>query len=151
MTLQVQHPVPEWYLAFDDLWELMRVNWQTHNPFTQNGMWDAGEHSVQGVLMVVDRPPYRAVLLNVENGTDVEYVAIVTYGPKCPECGYTPYNALWHQSDDGDDDAIVWGASTIAVMIDNARENGVERRHEDECSRLVYPDEEGEEDATQAE
>ena len=145
MSLQVQHPVADWYLAFDDLWELMRVNWQTHNPFTQSGMWDAGGFGVRGILMVVDSPPYRGVLLQIDTDGEREYIAIVTYGPKCNECGYQPYNALWYPSEGDDpirDEAIEWGAKTITQMISNAEEGGVERYHNDECSHLTY-DEEG--------
>jgi len=152
VTLQVQHPVVDWYLAFDDIWELLRVNWQTHNPFTQSGMWDAGDNnSVQGIVLVVDRPPYRGVVLSVQDGEGEDYVAITTYGPKCVECGYQPYNALWSRCDE-DISAITWGASIISDMIANAASTGIERLHNDECSRLVYPDEEGDDDDdTQAE
>lgn len=136
----VQHPVVDWYLAFDDLWELMRVNWHQHNPFTQSGMWDANEFSVQGVLMIVDRPPYRGVLLHTQDGEGDDYVAIVTYGPKCNECGYQPYNALWRNGDD-ESEALTWAAEVITQMIGNAIEGGVEKLHNDECSHLRYPDE----------
>ena len=141
MTLQVQHPVADWYLAFDDLWELMRVNWHSHNPFTQSGMWAAGDMTVFGIQMVVDTPPYRAVLLaNGGEGTETDYLLVVTYGPKCNECGYQPYNALSY-GDDDPDEAIKWAASTITQLFDNAREGGVERQHNDECSHLRYDDE----------
>jgi len=140
MTLQVSHPVVDWYLAFDDLWELMRVNWQTHNPFTQSGMWDVGDASVKGIVMVVDEPPYRGVLLRVDRDGEDDYVAIVTYGPKCQECGYQPYNALWFGGDDGLQ--LTWGAQTISDLIFNAEATGVEKLHTDECSHLTYDDEE---------
>lgn len=147
MTLQTQHPVSDWFLAFDDLWELMRVNWQQHNPFTQSGMWAADEHhEVQGVLMIVDRPPYRGVLLEIEDGEGVNFAVVVTYGPKCNECGYQPYNALWY-GDESENDAIKWGAETIAFMIANADENPPEKLHEDGCSHLTYSDD----DATSSE
>jgi len=137
--LQVQHPVADWYLAFDDLWELMRVNWHTHNTFTQSGMWDAGTFSVQGILMVVDRPPYRGVLLHTQDGENDDYAVIVTYGPKCHECGYQPYNMLQY-GDDDEHGVLAWAASVITELVDNANENGVERLHEDGCSHLTYPD-----------
>ena len=139
--MTVQHPVADWYLAFDDLWELMRVNWQTHNPFTQSGMWDAGDYTVKGIAMIVDQPPYRGVLLRVvQHGEDDDCVAIVTYGPKCNECGYQPYNALGYGDEDGDG-ALRWAANVIVEMISNAEDNGVERLHLDECSHLRYPEE----------
>lgn len=139
MTVQVQHPVVEWYLAFDDIWELMRVNWHTHNPFTQSGMWDVEGATIKGIVLVVDTTPYRGVVLRVDNQGEDDYVAIATYGPKCQECGYQPYNALWFG--DGEGDAVAWGAKTISDMIFNAEATGVDRRHNDECSHLVYPDE----------
>jgi hypothetical protein len=139
MMLQVQHPVIDWYLAFDDLWEVMRVNWQTHNPFTQSGMWDVGESRVLGVVMVVDQPPFRGVVLRVENDDIVDHVAIVTYGPKCQECGFQPYDALWFGGEDRNE-SIGWGGSVITDLIDNAEANPPERLHTDECSHLVYPD-----------
>lgn len=145
MTLQVQHPVVDWYLAFDDLWELLRVNWQTHNPFTQSGMWTAGEAQVLGIVLVVDQPPYRGVVLQVQDDEGDDNVAIVTYGPKCVECGYQPYNALWSRCDE-DMSVITWGAGVISDLIANATMTGVERLHNDECSHLVYPDEEAEDD-----
>ena len=55
--MTTHHPVADWYLGFDDLWELMRVNWQQHNPFTQSGMWSAEPCEVLGISMVVDTPP----------------------------------------------------------------------------------------------
>lgn len=140
MTLQVQHPVADWYLQFDDLWELMRVNWHTHNTFTQSGMWDAGGFSVQGILMVVDRPPYRGVLLHTQDGETDDYMVIVTYGPKCNECGYTPYNALGYGGDEDDGGALRWATNAIVEMISNANEGGIERLHEDGCSHLAYDD-----------
>jgi len=146
MTLQVQHPVADWYLAFDDLWELMRVNWHTHNTFTQSGMWDADQYnSVIGVLMVVDRPPYRGVVLEVQDGEGVNFAVITTYGPKCNECGYQPYNAVWF-GDEDENAAIEWGGQAIAAMLANAIDNPPERLHTDECSHLTYPDEEDEDE-----
>jgi hypothetical protein len=145
--MTVQHPVTDWYLAFDDLWELMRVNWQTHNPFTQSGMWAAGEHSVQGVLMVVDRPPYRGVLLHTQDGEADDYATIVTYGPKCNECGYQPYNALWYGNDDSNG-AVIWSSSVITDLIANAEDNPPEKLHEDGCSHLRYPEEVSDDEAT---
>lgn len=143
--LQVQHPVIDWYLAFDDLWEVMRVNWQTHNPFTQSGMWDVGESRVLGVVMVVDQPPFRGVVLRVESDDIVDHVAIVTYGPKCQECGFQPYDALWFGGEDRNE-SIGWGGSVITDLIDNAEANPPERLHTDECSHLVYPDDDDPDD-----
>ena len=142
MIQQLQHPVVDWYLAFDDLWELMRVNWQTHNPFTQSGMWQAEEHVIKGIVMVVDQPPYRGVILRVDSNGEDNSVVIVTYGPKCGECGYTPYNALWHA---GDDSPLIWGASVITDMVENAEDNGVDKRHLDECSHLTYDEDDDDE------
>lgn len=139
MSLQVQHPVADWYLAFDDLWELMRVNWHTHNTFTQAGMWNAEDQIIGGILLVIDDPPYRGVLLRVEADGEDDYITIVTYGPKCNECGYQPYNALW-LGGDGEGEALIWSATTISQMIANAEESGVEKRHEDGCSHLRYVD-----------
>lgn len=149
MTLQVLHPVVDWYLGFDDLWELMRVNWQTHNTFTQSGMWSAEDYEVKGLPFVVDSPPYRGVLLAVEHEGILDYVTIVTYGPKCNECGYQPYNAFWYGGDD--DGALQWAADIVAQAVENAQANGVERLHTDECSHLTYPDEEGDTNAEGAE
>jgi hypothetical protein len=140
MTLQVQHPVADWYLQFDDLWELMRVNWQTHNTFTQSGMWAAGEYNVLGIPMVIDNPPYRGVMLQVTTEDEADYCVVVTYGPKCNECGYQPYNMLGRGGDD-EGEAITWGAEVITQLIGNAIENGVERLHEDGCSHIIYDQE----------
>ena len=138
--LQVQHPVIDWYLAFDDLWEVMRVNWQTHNPFTQSGMWTVDQSAeIRGIVMVVDTPPFRGVVLQVALAGETDHVAIVTYGPKCQECGFQPYDALWFGDESGDLGAV-WGASVITDLIENAAENPPERLHTDECSHLVYPD-----------
>lgn len=142
--MQVQHPVADWYLAFDDLWELMRVNWQTHNPFTQSGMWNAGEYEVQGISLIVDRPPHRGVLLQIITPQhEPDFMVVVTYGPKCNECGYTPYNALCF-GDGGFVEAADWAMSAILDMFNNAEESGVEKRHEAECSCLRYPDDDDE-------
>ena len=144
MSLQVQHPVADWYLGFDDLWELMRVNWHTHNTFTQAGMWSAGEYDVLGISLIVDRPPGRAVLLNVlTKEGDEDYLVVVTYGPKCNECGYQPYNALSYGGD-APDEALIWATSVIIDMLNNANENGIEKLHEESCSCLRYPEEDGE-------
>lgn len=138
MSLQVQHPVADWYLGFDDLWELMRVNWQTHNTFTQAGMWQAGEYEVQGISMIIDNPPYRGVMLSIITPEhERDYMVIVTYGPKCNECGYQPYNALPFGDEDWNE-AADWGMSAILDLIANAEGSGVERLHEDGCSHLTY-------------
>ncbi len=149
MTLQIQHPVAEWYLQFDDLWELMRVNWGNHNQFTQSGMWDAGGQTVEGIVMVIDTPPYRGVLLRVlldPESDERDHVAIVTYGHKCAECGYQPYNALWSGGVE-EVEAIGWGGSIICDLIENAISNPPERLHHDGCSHLTYG-EEGDEPST---
>ena len=141
MTLQVQHPVADWYLGFDDLWDLMHVNWQTHNPFTQNGMWQAGDFIVHGIPLVVDTPPYRGVLLSISNDIgEGDFAVITTYGPKCNECEYQPYNKVLYGSAD-EPGVLVWAAETITAMFDNARETGVERLHNDGCSHLNDSDE----------
>jgi hypothetical protein len=146
MTLQVDHPVADWYLQFDDLWELMRVNWQTHNTFTQAGMWQAGECVVLGLPMVIDTPPYRGVLLQITDGDgEGDFIVITTYGPKCGECGYQPYDKLLYGSADMPG-VLEWAAQAITAMFDNARDNGIERAHLDECSHLTYDDDEGEHD-----
>ena len=137
--MTVQHPVADWYLAFDDLWELMRVNWQTHNTFTQSGMWDAGDYIVKGIVLVVDSPPYRGVLLCVDLHGEDDYVTIVTYGPKCGECGFTPYNAYWYGADD-QDGALEAAITAFNASVVNAQANGIERLHEDDCSHLRYPE-----------
>ena len=130
----VQHPVSDWYLGFDDIWELMRVNWQQHNPFTQSGMWTAGACEIRGIPMVVDTPPYRGVLLQIVNGEgDGDFVVVTTYGPKCNVCEYQPYDMLIYGSDE-EPGVMAWAATSINAMFDNARETGVERTHNDGCS-----------------
>jgi hypothetical protein len=145
MTLQVSHPVVDWYLAFDDLWELLRVNWQTHNTFTQAGMWDANDCHVHGVVAVIDAPPNRSVLLAVRNGDgEDDFLLVATYGPRCQECSYQPHNSLWFGDNDMDG-ALGWFGGASAAMFDNA-EGGVERLHNDECSHLTYPDDDDPDD-----
>jgi hypothetical protein len=149
-VMQVKHPVVEWYLGFDDLWELMRVNYGTHNPFTQSGMWDIEHSHVEGVVMVVDAPPYRGVLLRVDEEANddlvVDFLVIVTYGPRCNECDYQPYDACWWGEEWDGDLPLGWAAETMSALFTNATMNGIEKRHEDECSRLRYPDPEPEVD-----
>lgn len=146
--MTVQHPVADWYLAFDDLWELMRVNWQTHNTFTQSGMWAAGQCEVQGILLVVDNPPYRGVLLQITNEDgDGDFVVVTTYGPRCNVCEYQPYDRLIYGSAEADG-VLKWAASAIDFMIDNALENGVEKLHEDGCSMAVNTEAEPDDAAT---
>lgn len=144
--MTVQHPVADWYLGFDDLWELMRVNWQNHNPFTQSGMWAAGECEVLGISMVVDTPPYRGVLLQItEPDGEGDFVVIATYGPKCNVCDYQPYDKLIYGS--GDEPGVLgWAAQAINALFDNARDNGIERAHNDGCSMAVDTEVEDDDD-----
>lgn len=146
MNLTVQHPVVDWYLGFDDLWELMRVNWHGHNPFTQSGMWDAEGYVILGIPLVIDTQPYRAACLQVVNGEEYDYLTIVTYGPKCVECGYTPYNAFWYGGDDREG-ALSAAVTAYTASVENAAANGIERQHLDDCSHLTYDQSEQDDEA----
>lgn len=140
-----------WFLGLDDKWELMRVNWNHENPFTQNGMWNVDEDTrINGIVLVVDNDDYKGYLLElVERETDVlSYVAIATYFTRCQECDHHPHDSMWYPDYAGiledpevsQSDAARWAVSVIYGMFEHAREHGIPHRHLEGCSRYEQPE-----------
>lgn len=141
-----------WFLGLDDKWELMRVNWSHHNPFTQNGMWDVDQDTrVKGIVLCVDNDVFKGWLLElIEQESDViSYVAIATYFERCQECDNHPHDSMWFPDHIGTDDerevaqsdAARWAVSVIYGMFEHARDHGVPNRHREGCSRYERPEE----------
>lgn len=135
-----------WFLELDDKWELMRVNWNHENQFTQVGMWNVTDETrVNGIVLIVDNDDYKGYLLElVERASNVvSYVAIATYYTRCQECDLHPHDSMWYPEECGtlDEreaeqyDAAAWAVSVIYGMFENAHQTGVPQRHREGCSR----------------
>ena len=140
-----------WFLELDDKWELMRVNWNHENQFTQVGMWNVTDLTrVNGIVLCVDNDEYMGWMLElVEQETDViSYVAIATYYDRCQECDHHPHDSMWYPDYVGileepeveQSAAAMWAVGVIYGMFEHARQNGVPHRHLEGCSRYEQPE-----------
>lgn len=137
--------IVRWWIEVDDPLELMKVNWQRHNQFTQNGMWTVGDETiVLGIRLLMEHGDgSKGYLLHIyDNDSDTEsFVAIATYEDKCQECGVQPHDARWFDGNLYDEEygglnvetIDAWATGVIHGMWENAQTGGFEFNHQEGC------------------